>query len=135
GAEAAHSAKSMGADAYAAGDHVVLGKTDLHTVAHEAAHVVQQRGGVQLKGGVGQAGDVYEQHADAVADKVVAGESAESLLSAMAGPSDAAGAVQQHAVQRAKGTAPRSHDSEQEQAELDEHETGDHDEPHDQPHN
>jgi hypothetical protein len=26
---------------------------DLHTVAHEAAHVVHQREGVQLKGGVG----------------------------------------------------------------------------------
>jgi hypothetical protein len=57
GPEAARSATSMGAEAYAAGDHVVLGKADLHTVAHEAAHVVQQRGGVQLKAGVGQAGD------------------------------------------------------------------------------
>jgi len=99
GSEAAHTAKSMGADAYAAGDHVVLGKTDLHTVAHEAAHVVQQRSGVQLKGGVGQAGDAYEQHADAVADKVVGGESAEPLLSAMAGAGGTASAVQQHAVQ------------------------------------
>lgn len=99
GSEAAQTAKSMGADAYAAGDHVVLGKTDLHTVAHEAAHVVQQRSGVQLKGGVGQAGDAYEQHADAVADKVVAGESAESLLSTMAGGGGATGAVQQQAVQ------------------------------------
>lgn len=99
GSEAAQTAESMGADAYAAGNHVVLGKTDLHTVAHEAAHIVQQRSGVQLKGGVGQAGDAYEQHADAVADKVVAGESAEPLLSAMAGAGGAAGAVQQQAVQ------------------------------------
>lgn len=59
----------------------MLGRgADLHTVAHEAAHVVQQRGGVQLKGGVGAAGDAYERHADAVADRVVAGESAEDLL-------------------------------------------------------
>ena len=51
GAEAAASAQEMGAAAYATGNHVVLGAgTDLHTVAHEAAHVVQQRGGVQLKG-------------------------------------------------------------------------------------
>jgi hypothetical protein len=99
GSEAAQTAKSMGADAYAAGDHVVLGKSDLHTVAHEAAHVVQQRSGVQLKGGVGQAGDTYEHHADAVADKVVAGESAESLLSTMAGAGGATGAVQHQAVQ------------------------------------
>jgi len=81
GPEAAASAAAMGAKAYATGDHLVLGnQTDLHTVAHEAAHVVQQRGGVQLKGGVGEAGDAYERHADAVADKVVRGESAEVLL-------------------------------------------------------
>jgi len=48
--------------------------------AHEAAHVVQQRGGVQLEGGIGQPGDSYEQHADAVADAVVAGRSAAPLL-------------------------------------------------------
>ncbi|HMG21550.1 MAG TPA: DUF4157 domain-containing protein, partial [Kofleriaceae bacterium] len=81
GSEAAASAHAMGADAYATGDHVVLGRgTDLHTVAHEAAHVVQQRGSVQLKAGVGAAGDAYERHADAVADRVVAGQSAEDLL-------------------------------------------------------
>ncbi len=100
GPEAATSASAMGADAYATGDHVVLGRgTDLHTVAHEAAHVVQQRGGVQLKGGVGAAGDTYERHADAVADAVVAGESAAPLLDQMSG-SAAAGA----AVQRAPAT-------------------------------
>ena len=81
GGDAAASARTMGARAYATGDHVVLGEgADLHTVAHEAAHVVQQRGGVQLKGGVGQVGDAYEHHADAVADRVVAGASAADLL-------------------------------------------------------
>jgi hypothetical protein len=81
GSEAAASAHAMGAQAYATGNHVVLGaSTDLHTVAHEAAHVVQQRGGVQLKGGVGEVGDAYERHADAVADAVVAGRSAQALL-------------------------------------------------------
>lgn len=54
---------------------------DLHTAAHEAAHVLQQRAGVHLKGGVGEDGDDYEKHADAVADRVVAGRSAEDLLS------------------------------------------------------
>src|SRR5690606_15975344 len=43
------------------------------------------RGGVQLKGGVGAVGDTYERHADAVADLVVQGKSAESLLDAYAG--------------------------------------------------
>ena len=83
GMDAAASAQHMGARAYATGHHVVFGGTpDLHTTAHEAAHVVQQRGGVQLKGDVGQDGDAYERNADAVADRVVAGQSAVDLLGA-----------------------------------------------------
>ena len=83
GPEAAASARAMNADAYATGNHIVLGdRADLHTASHEAAHIVQQRRGVQLKGGVGDAGDAYERHADAVADRVVAGRSAEDLLDA-----------------------------------------------------
>jgi len=78
---AAASSDALGAAAFATGEDVAFGGApDLHTAAHEAAHVVQQRSGVQLPGGVGQAGDPYEVHADAVADKVVAGESAEALL-------------------------------------------------------
>lgn len=81
GAQASASAAAMNAKAYATGDHVVFGGApDLRTAAHEAAHVVQQRAGVQVPGGVGQAGDRYEQHADRVADRVAAGESAEDLL-------------------------------------------------------
>jgi len=95
GPEAAASATAMGAKAYATGNHLVLGdQTDLHTVAHEAAHVVQQRGGVQLKGGVGAAGDQYERHADQVANAVVAGTSAEALLDEYEGATDAVAAVQ-----------------------------------------
>ncbi len=87
GAHANAATAAMGADAYATGNHVVLGQggQDLHTVAHEAAHVVQQRHGVSLSGGVGTAGDPYERHADAVADLVVQGKSAEGLLGQMAG--------------------------------------------------
>lgn len=82
GSEADAATQEMGAKAYASGNQVALGSggTDLHTVAHEAAHVVQQRGGVQLAGGVGRDGDAHEQHADAVADRVVKGQSAEALL-------------------------------------------------------
>lgn len=95
GGAAADAAKGIGAEAYATGNSVAFQKSpDLHTAAHEAAHVVQQRGGVQLKGGVGQVGDKYEQHADAVADKVVQGGSAEGLLDQMAGSSN------EHSVQR-----------------------------------
>ncbi|MEZ4363017.1 MAG: DUF4157 domain-containing protein [Kofleriaceae bacterium] len=80
------SARAMGAEAFATGNHVVFGGApSLHTAAHEAAHVVQQAAGVQLSGGVGAVGDSYERHADAVADCVVRGESAESLLDQMAG--------------------------------------------------
>jgi hypothetical protein len=96
GSEAAESAGAMGATAYATGDHVVLGGgADLHTVAHEAAHVVQQRAGVHLSGGVGRAGDPYEQHADAVADLVVQGKSAEAALDPYAGAGGGSGAAVQ----------------------------------------
>jgi hypothetical protein len=87
GPEAVAANQALGAEAYATGDRVAFASSSpsMHTVAHEAAHVVQQRAGVQLKGGVGAAGDVHEQHADAVADAVVAGRSAEALLSSCAG--------------------------------------------------
>jgi hypothetical protein len=78
--------QAIGAEAYATGNHVAFGTApSLHTAAHEAAHVVQQRAGVHLKGGVGEAGDPYERHADAVADRVVAGQSATDLLDQVSG--------------------------------------------------
>ena len=77
---------AIGAEAYATGNAVAFAATpSLHTAAHEAAHVIQQRGGVQLKGGVGEAGDTHEQQADRIADAVVAGQSAEPLLAQIAG--------------------------------------------------
>ena len=86
GGPAAEASQAMGAQAYATGSHVAFRETpDLHTAAHEAAHVVQQRAGVQLAGGVGQTGDAYERHADQAADLVARGESAEPLLDQMAG--------------------------------------------------
>ncbi|HZJ66799.1 MAG TPA: DUF4157 domain-containing protein, partial [Kofleriaceae bacterium] len=81
GGDATAACEDMGASAFASGDHVAFaGAPDLHTAAHEAAHVVQQRAGVQLLGGVGQVGDEHERNADQVADAVVAGRSAEALL-------------------------------------------------------
>ena len=100
GPEAQAASAELGASAYAKGEDIAFaGAPDLHTAAHEAAHVVQQRAGVHLKGGVGAEGDAYEQHADAVADKVVAGESAEDLLSTMTGGGAGEGAVQSQALQ------------------------------------
>lgn len=79
------SAQAMGAEAYASGNDVVFAKEpDVATASHEAAHVVQQAQGVNLKGGVGEAGDAHEQNADAVADRVVAGQSAAPLLGGFA---------------------------------------------------
>ena len=79
---AADACQAIGASAYASGNAAAFARApDLHTAAHEAAHLIQQRHGVHLSDGVGQAGDLYERHADAVADRVVSGESAEDLLS------------------------------------------------------
>lgn len=98
GGAAAEASAAMSAEAYATGEDIAFrSQPDLHTAAHEAAHVVQQRAGVHLAGGVGRAGDAYECQADAVAERVVRGESVEHLLAGH----HAAGA---HAVvQRAPG--------------------------------
>jgi hypothetical protein len=90
--------QAMGAQAYATGNHVAFGSPSpsLHTAAHEAAHVVQQRGGVQLKGGVGESGDAHERHADAVADRVVQGKTAGDLLDQYAPSGGPAGGGVQH---------------------------------------
>lgn len=93
GARASEAAHALGARAYTRGASVVFGRApDLRTAAHEAAHVVQQRGGVRLKSALGERGDVHERHADAVADRVVAGRSAEDLLDRYAGGGAAPGA-------------------------------------------
>ena len=99
--DAAHATEAIGAEAYTTNSHVAFRTTpNLHTVAHEAAHVVQQRAGVQLRGGIGQPGDSYEQHADAVADLVVQGKSADALLSTRSGTASARSTAHTTAVQR-----------------------------------
>ena len=75
------------------------GTPDLHTASHEAAHVVQQRAGVDLSNGVGRQGDKYETQANAVADRVVSGKSAEDLLNAGSSATAAREGVQKKAVQ------------------------------------
>jgi hypothetical protein len=95
GGSAAEACDELDAEAYASGRGVAFqASPDLHTAAHEAAHVVQQRAGVHLKGGVGKEGDVYERHADAVADQVARGQSAEALLDQHAGGSGGKPSVQ-----------------------------------------
>jgi hypothetical protein len=86
GGQAAEAARQIGAEAFTTGDHVAFrASPSLHTAAHEAAHVLQQRSGIQISEGIGKKGDAYEQHADAIADDVVGGRSCESRLDAFAG--------------------------------------------------
>lgn len=87
GERASRAARSLGADAFALGDRVAFAsrQPSLFEVAHEAAHTVQQRAGVQLLGGVGEVGDRHEQHADAVARATVEGRSAAPLLRSFVG--------------------------------------------------
>jgi hypothetical protein len=81
GGPAARANESMGSLAYATGDRIAFGREpDVKLAAHEAAHVVQQRGGAKLPGGMGRHGDEYEQQADAVAEAVDRGDSAEPIL-------------------------------------------------------
>ena len=65
----------------------VAGSPDLSIQAHEAAHGVQQAAlgdRMPLPDGIGVAGDQYEQQADAVAQAVLRGESAQPLLDQVA---------------------------------------------------
>ncbi len=80
-AAAKHANQKLGALAYASGNKVAFrGYPDLHTSAHEAAHIIQQRKGIELHDGSGNKREIYERHADAVANRVVHGKSAENLL-------------------------------------------------------
>lgn len=98
GGAATEASEALGAHAYASGDAVAFASApDLRLAVHEAAHTVQQRGGVRLADGIGRTGDEFEQHADAVADAVVRGESAESLLDRYAHRGAAGGSA---AIQR-----------------------------------
>ena len=100
GGAASQAARQMETSAYTVGRHVVFdGAPDLHKTAHEAAHAIQQASGVGPRGGFGRAGDRHERHANAVADAVVAGRSAEGLLDGMTGGAHDAGAGSTAAVQ------------------------------------
>src|SRR5205085_8123840 len=71
GGAAAAASGALGAAAYATGDRVAFASApDLHTAAHEAAHVIQQQRGAVGFQGLGAADDEHERHADAVADAV-----------------------------------------------------------------
>lgn len=78
-AHAAEPAPGPGVRAFAYGDHVVLGSgeraTDLGLMAHEAAHVLQQRGDAAVpQTSAADASGALEHEADRVSAAVVAGE-------------------------------------------------------------
>jgi hypothetical protein len=81
------STEAMGAKAFARGNRVAFAESNpkLHTVAHEVAHSLQQQAGISIPSGVGSTGDTHERQADAVADAVVAGRDASSLLKSSGG--------------------------------------------------
>lgn len=106
GGTAAQACDQIGAESYAQGDRVAF-KTSpsLWLAAHEAAHTVQQRNGAHVAGGVGQVGDAHEQHADHIADQVVAGASVEALLGAPGGGSAPTTAVQCYKLEKLGGNS------------------------------
>jgi hypothetical protein len=107
-APAQDACRTLGAHAYAYGPNIALAKLSLFTVAHEAAHAVQQREraqrGAEAGPVVGEASDAFEHHADAVAEAVVAGRPAQHLLDASPG----GGAAPR--LQRQDGNPPAADD-------------------------
>ena len=91
GTRAGTSLDLLGSEGFSSNGRMAFnGVPDLYTQAHEAAHGVQQAASgnhLQLQGGIGEVGDKYEKHANAVAKAVVEGKSAEALLDHMVGTS------------------------------------------------
>jgi len=87
--------RGLGADAYTMGERIAFASSDpdLNTVAHEVAHVIQQRAGIRPENDhEGQ----LERRADGVADAIRYGRSPSALLPGAGGrgPSSTAHAVQ-----------------------------------------
>lgn len=124
GPKADESARSINAQAYTVGNEVVFrsGAYDpsstagRHVLAHELAHVVQQRSGpvsgTPAAGGISLSdpGDSFERAASATADRVIAGETVapaaspggESVTAQRAGDEEEEEAVQALVAQRAE---------------------------------
>ncbi|MCA9523229.1 MAG: DUF4157 domain-containing protein, partial [Myxococcales bacterium] len=89
GGPAVAATQQLGATAFAHDGAVAFReRPDLHTAAHEATHLLQQRNG-RAPSGLDRSGEL-EGQADAVADRVVRGESAEDLLDRNLTPTSAA---------------------------------------------
>lgn len=85
GQQAQDCAQQLSAHAFSHGEHIVApGTPSLRLLAHEAAHTIQQRQPGLVQAGISQASDWGEHHADAIADRVVAGLSSVDLLTQVA---------------------------------------------------
>jgi len=83
-AQALQSARAVNAVAYTIGSHVILGsskyspntRSGQRLLAHELAHVVQQRenhGRIDRQFAIGEPGTQYERNADLIADNIISG--------------------------------------------------------------
>src|SRR6185295_9888917 len=108
GSQAREANRKLGAVAFTRGEDIAFGRgATLHTAAHEAAHVVQQRAGIRLNDGVGQAGDSFERNADAVAHRVARGMPAADLLGRHRGdPANSSQALHGSGVQMTEDESP-----------------------------
>jgi hypothetical protein len=111
GGTASTACDQIGAESYAQGNTVAFKQEpNVWLAAHEAAHVVQQRSGASIPGGVGREGDGYEAHADRVADTVAAGGSAVQLLGTAATGGTEGAQVQRYVAQTWNGQAGKAAD-------------------------
>ena len=114
GGTAAGACDQIGAESYAQSNSVAFKQEpSVWLAAHEATHVVQQRGGASIPDGVGRAGDGHEVHADRVADRVASGGSAAELLGSGSSTASSSGtsAVQRYTDQNYKGKASKAGDT------------------------
>jgi Domain of unknown function (DUF4157) len=79
-AAARAASRDLGAEAYTMGNKIAFASANpnLHTVAHEAAHVIQQRAGARPGN---DRGSYFERRAEAAADAIVHGRSPAGFLS------------------------------------------------------
>ncbi len=107
GAAGLSASDALAFNAFTTAGHVVFAATpNLRLAAHEAAHIVQQRAGLNLDSGIGRVGDRHERHADAVADRVMRGESSEALLDQYAATGGSARVVVQKDEPKGAPAAP-----------------------------
>lgn len=83
GAAAQAGAAALSARAFTSGENIVLGTEyapqtapGRHLLAHELAHVLQQRGGARPANAMSVPGDAFEREADSAADRVASGHAA-----------------------------------------------------------